>query len=113
LAQRREAETVQLRRDVIIAFVLTLPVFLMEMGSHFFTPVHHFILDTIGQAYNWRLQFVLTTLVLAGPGRRFFRLGFPALLRGAPDMNSLVAVGAGAAYLYSVVATFASGVLPE
>jgi len=37
----------------------------------------------------------------------------PALLRGAPDMNSLVAVGTGAAYLYSVVATFLPGLLPD
>src|SRR5690606_36241725 len=53
------------------------------------------------------------TLVLAGPGRRFFLRGVPALLRGAPDMNSLVAVGAGAAYAYSVVATFLPGLLPQ
>jgi P-type Cu+ transporter len=38
---------------------------------------------------------VLTTLVLFGPGLRFFRKGVPALLRGAPDMNSLVALGTG------------------
>jgi len=46
------------------------------------------------------------------PGLRFFRKGVPALLRGAPDMNSLVALGTSAAWGYSVVATFASDVLP-
>jgi len=112
LAERQRAESAELRRALIIAFVLTLPVFLLEMGSHFFVPVHHFIMDTIGLEFSWRLQFVLTTLVLAGPGRRFFLRGIPALLRGAPDMNSLVAVGAGAAYIYSVVATFLPGLLP-
>ena len=55
----------------------------------------------------------LTTLVLFGPGRRFFTLGVGSLLRGAPDMNALVALGAGAAYLYSLLATFAPNVLPE
>ena len=39
----------------------------------------------------------LTTAVLAGPGRRFFTLGFASLASGAPDMNALVALGAGAA----------------
>src|SRR5690606_14312249 len=53
-----------------------------------------------------------TTLVLAGPGRRFFQLGIPALLRGAPDMNALVALGATAAYLFSCIATFAPHWLP-
>jgi len=113
LAERQRAESAGLRRALIIAFVLTLPVFLLEMGSHFFAPVHHFVAETIGLEFSWRLQFVLTTLVLAGPGRRFFLRGVPALLRGAPDMNSLVAVGAGAAYAYSVVATFLPGLLPQ
>ncbi|SFA42164.1 ATPase, P-type (transporting), HAD superfamily, subfamily IC [Paracoccus halophilus] len=45
-------------------------------------------------------------------GRVFFRAGIPALLRRAPEMNSLVALGAGAAWLYSTVATFAPGLLP-
>ena len=113
LAERQRAESAELRRALIIAFILTLPVFLLEMGSHFFMPVHHFVAETIGLEFSWRLQFVLTTLVLAGPGRRFFLRGVPALLRGAPDMNSLVAVGAGAAYVYSVVATFLPGLLPQ
>jgi P-type Cu+ transporter len=42
----------------------------------------------------------------------FFRKGTPALLRAAPDMNSLVALGTGAAWIYSAVATFAPAVLP-
>src|SRR5690606_4664317 len=49
---------------------------------------------------------------LAIPGRRFYQTGIPALLRLAPDMNSLVAVGTAAAFGYSVVATFAPGLLP-
>ncbi|MFN7000336.1 MAG: heavy metal translocating P-type ATPase, partial [Elioraea tepidiphila] len=73
---------------------------------------HHLVVDAIGVHGNWLVQFVLATLVLFGPGLRFYRIGFPALLRGAPDMNSLVAVGTGAAYAYSVVATFAPQLLP-
>ena len=55
---------------------------------------------------------MLTAIVLFGPGRRFFEKGVPALLRGAPDMNSLVAVGTTAAFTYSVVATFIPSLLP-
>jgi P-type Cu+ transporter len=83
------------------------------MGSHLIPAVHHLIVETIGVQMNWYIQFVLTTIVLFGPGLRFFRKGLPALARLAPDMNSLVVVGTIAAYTYSVVATFAPGVLPE
>ena len=110
---RREAEAQTLRRDLLIAGALALPVFVLEMGSHLLPAMHHWVSHTLGTQTSWLLQFVLTTLVLIGPGRRFYRLGLPALLRGAPDMNSLVAVGTLAAYLYSCVATFAPQWLPS
>ena len=111
-AAKKEAEREQLKRDLTVAAVLTLPVFVLEMGSHVVPGMHHLIEQTIGTHTSWLIQFVLTTLVLLGPGRRFIQLGIPALLRGAPDMNSLVALGSLAAYGYSVVATFAPGLLP-
>lgn len=110
---RKEAEAALLRRNLIIALVLVLPVFLLEMGGHVFSDIHHLIAMTIGTQASWEFQFVMTTLALVWPGRQFYLKGFPALLRGAPDMNSLVAVGTTAAYGYSVVATFAPQMLPE
>ena len=109
---RHDEAAATLRRDALIAAALALPVFVLEMGSHLIPALHHLIMDTIGQTANWYLQFALTTLVLFGPGLRFYRQGIPALLRGAPDMNSLVAVGTLAAWAYSLVATFTPGVLP-
>ncbi|MEE4117501.1 MAG: heavy metal translocating P-type ATPase [Paracoccaceae bacterium] len=105
-------ETAALRRDALIAGALTLPVFMIEMGGHVIPGVHDLVHRTIGMQASWVLQFVLTTLVLAGPGRRFYAAGFPALFRGAPDMNALVALGTSAAYAYSVVATFLPALLP-
>lgn len=110
--QRHDAETSALKRDLSIAAIFALPVFVLEMGAHLIPALHHFIQQTIGTQANWYFQFVLTTLVLVGPGRRFFTTGLPALMRGAPDMNALVAMGSGAAYAYSVVATFMPRVLP-
>ncbi|MGP1716442.1 MAG: heavy metal translocating P-type ATPase [Methylophilus sp.] len=110
---QKEIELLKLKRDLILATALSLPVFLMEMGAHLIPGVHELIMDTIGMNTSWYMQFVLTALVLAFPGRRFYQKGFPALLRLAPDMNSLVAVGTAAAFVYSIVATFASGLLPE
>ena len=112
-SDKRDAEARRLRRSVLIAGLLTLPVFILEMGSHVIPGMHHLIMDTIGMRTNWMIQFAFTTLVLFGPGLQFYTKGFPALFKGAPDMNSLVAVGTSAAYLFSVVALFAPGLLPE
>ena len=112
-AKRREREVRSLRLALIVAAVLTLPVVVLEMGAHLIPRVHDWIVQTIGERESWYLQFALATVVLVGPGLRFFRKGVPALLRSAPDMNSLVALGTSAAWGYSVVATFASGVLPS
>ena len=61
------------------------------MGSHLIPAMHHWVLANIGRQNSWLLQFALTTLVLAWPGRHFFSKGFMALRR-APEMNSLVAL---------------------
>ncbi|MFL4996149.1 MAG: heavy metal translocating P-type ATPase [Microvirga sp.] len=111
--EARATEIAGLWRSVLIAAILTLPVFALEMGSHFIPAVHDWVMGTLGHSNSWYLQFALTTLVLFGPGLRFFRKGVPALLRASPDMNSLVVLGTSAAYAYSVVATFLPGLLPE
>jgi len=112
-AARKDAEAQEIARKAWIAAALALPVFVLEMGAHMIPGMHMLIGDTIGHQASWLIQFVLTTAVLLGPGRMFYLKGMPALLRGAPDMNSLVAVGTCAAYLYSLVATFAPALLPE
>lgn len=110
---RKAEEADGLRRSVLLAAILTLPVFVLEMGAHLIPAFHMAIETSIGTQTSWVIQFVLATLVLFGPGRHFYTKGFPALFKGAPDMNSLVAVGTGAAWGYSVVATFLPGLLPE
>ncbi len=109
---RRAGEEAGLRRDLTLAALLTLPVFVLEMGGHLIPAFHHWVMAAIGMEASRYLQFVLTAAVLLGPGRRFYRAGIPALLRAAPDMNSLVATGTLAAFGYSTVATFLPGLLP-
>ncbi|WP_324763733.1 heavy metal translocating P-type ATPase (plasmid) [Sinorhizobium meliloti] len=109
----RATELRSLRYAVTISALMTLPLFLVEMGSHFIPGVHELIMGTIGMRNNLYLQFALATFVLFGPGLRFFRKGVPNLLRWTPDMNSLVVLGTTAAWGYSVVATFSPGVLPS
>ncbi|WP_296985361.1 MULTISPECIES: copper-translocating P-type ATPase [unclassified Thalassolituus] len=81
------------------------------MGSHM--GLHNWIQNTLGETVNGLIQFVLTSVVLMFPGRRFFAIGIPALLRRAPEMNSLVALGSLAAWGYSTVVVFAGNLLPE
>jgi heavy metal translocating P-type ATPase len=112
-AARRAAERARLTRDLWLVAALTLPLLLVEMGSHLVPAFHDLLARTAGEGGVRAAQFALATAVLFGPGLRFFRHGVPALLRAAPDMNSLVALGTGAAYAYSAVATFAPELLPE
>ncbi|WP_299821777.1 heavy metal translocating P-type ATPase [uncultured Jannaschia sp.] len=110
---RRAAEVRLVRSRAVLAAALTLPVFLLEMGTHLVPGAHAFIARTIGLEASWTVQFLLATLVLAGPGRVFYRKGLPALLRGAPDMNSLVALGTAAAWFYSTLALFMPAIFPD
>ena len=109
----REEEIRQLRSSLLIAGAASLVLMLIESGSHFSPAVHHFLHGRIGTANLGFLLFALASLVQFGPGRRFYAKGIPALLRGAPDMNSLVAIGTTAGYGYSVIATFMPSWLPE
>ena len=109
---QKQDEQQHLKRDLIIAIILALPVFVLEMGSHLIPAFHHWVLSNIGQQNSWLLQWGLTSLILLLPGRRFYQKGLPALWRLHPDMNSLVAVGTLAAYGYSVMATFWPHLLP-
>lgn len=112
-AEARALETDTLLRALWVSLALTLPIFLVEMGGHLIPSVHHFVHETIGIQRSWIAQSILTTLVLIGPGRVFFTKGLPALWHLAPEMNSLVALGAGSAWAYSMVATYLPQALPE
>lgn len=113
LKLRREAEAEDSKRLALTAGALALPVVFLAMGPHIFPSLHHVLMQFPGIWAATFIQFVLTTVVLAWPGRVFFERGFPALWRMAPDMNSLVAIGTLAAWAYSCVALFAPNILPE
>ncbi|MFN0252193.1 MAG: heavy metal translocating P-type ATPase [Kofleriaceae bacterium] len=88
-ATREDKRT--LRRDAIVAIALTVPLLVIAM-SHALSGIPIVI-----------AQLVLGTLVVLGPGRRYFRAGLAAVLHKSPDMNTLIALGAGAAWLSSTV----------
>ncbi len=109
---RKADEIKRLGRLTAIAAILALPVVVLEMGGHVIPGFHGWIAGTIGMTNSWLIQFVLTTIILAWPGRNFYLHGYPALFKGVPDMNALVALGTSAAWIYSVVATFLPSLLP-
>ena len=86
-AAQKAAEADLALRRTLLAAALTLPVFVLEMGAHVIPGMHMWIGAAIGHQSSWLIQFVLTSIVLIGPGRGFYLKGFPALLKGAPDMN--------------------------
>ena len=102
-----------LKRDLTVAAILTAPLFILEMGGHIYQPFHHWLMGIIETQTLHYIYFVLATAVIFGPGLRFLKAGIPSLLRGAPEMNSLVALGVLAAYLYSTVVTFGPSLLPD
>lgn len=108
----RAAEYARLKRDVLIAAIFTLPLFVLEMGAHFVPGFGH-LLHGLDRQWLHLFYFVLASIVQFGPGLRFYGKGIPALLRLSPDMNSLVVLGSTAAWTYSVVVTFLPGLMPE
>ncbi len=113
LAAAKDEEQRVLKRDLVIAGLFTLPLFVLEMGSHVIPGIGHSLHMAVGRLPLHVFYFVLASIVLFGPGLRFYRKGIPALLRLSPDMNSLVVLGATAAWGYSVIATFLPSVLPQ
>ncbi|MGY0540949.1 copper-transporting P-type ATPase [Nocardioides sp. YJ-D4] len=102
-------ELLAMSRRFWIGLVLTIPVVALEMGSHF--------IDRVGEAIpqstsNW-LQLVLATPVVLWAGWPFFQRGWVSLRTRNLNMFTLIAMGTGVAWLYSVVATIAPGIFPE
>ena len=101
-----------LRRQVWIAAALALPLLLVEMGSHLVPAIHLWVDANLG-AWNHPTQALLASAMLLGPGRHFFSHGLVALIKRRPDMNSLVALGTGTAYAYSIVVLVWPTLLPS
>jgi Cu+-exporting ATPase len=102
-------ELTDMSRRFWIGLALTVPVFALEMGGHLpGIDLHHLIAPGLA---NW-LQLILATPVVLWAGWPFFRRGWDSLVRRSLNMFTLIALGTGAAWLYSVVATMAPGIFP-
>jgi Cu+-exporting ATPase len=100
-------ELLDMTRRFWIGLVLTVPVFVLEMGAHL-VGAHGWI-DPIRS--NW-LQFAFATPVVLWAGWPFFVRGWQSVLTRNLNMFTLIAMGTGVAYVYSVVATLLPGIFP-
>lgn len=106
--KRREAEQrlAAQKRELIPAFLFALPLLILSMGHMWGMPLPGF-LNPEQSPLNFALAQLVLTLPVVWSGRNFYLQGIPALLRGGPNMDSLVAMGTGAAFLYSLWNTIA------
>ena len=111
--EARAAHLAALRRDVVLAAALTTPLLLLEMGAMAVPALGAWLDGWLPMGARRVIAFLLAAAVQFGPGLRFYRSGWDALMRRAPDMNSLVLLGTSAAFGYSTVATFLPRLLPE
>ena len=100
-------ELADMSRRFWIGLVLAAPVFLLEMGGHLFD-LHRLV---PAQASNW-IQFALATPVVFWAGWPFFTRGWASLRTRNLNMFTLIAMGVGVAWTYSVVATLAPQIFP-
>lgn len=93
--------------DTVVSAVLSALLLYISMGQMLTDklPVPPFM-NMSGDPYGFALTQLLLCIPVMFIGRRFFTHGIPLLLRGNPNMDSLVAVGAGASFIYSVVMTY-------
>ena len=101
-------ELIDMTRRFWIGLVLTVPVFVLEMGGHVFN-----LELLIAPSLSNDIQFAFATPVVLWAGWPFFVRGYQSLITRNLNMFTLIAMGTGVAYLYSLVAIFAPGIFPE
>ena len=101
-------ELLDMTRRFWIGLALTLPVFLLEMGGHILPGLHHFI---PARLTTW-VQLVLASPVVLWAGLPFFERGWASLKSRNLNMFTLIALGTGVAWTYSIVAALAPGAFP-
>jgi len=108
-AQEDNPELRDMTRRLWISVVLTAPLLAIAMGSMFWS--HGFMRALSGGRLPW-LEFVLATPVVLWCGLPFFQRFWTSLVNRSPNMFTLIGLGTGVAYVYSVVATVAPQIFP-
>ncbi|AXT84219.1 copper-translocating P-type ATPase [Aeromicrobium sp. A1-2] len=102
-------ELAYMTRRFWLGLVLAIPVFVLEMGGHLFSGVN----DAVPVKVSVWIQLVLATPVVLWAGWPFFVRGWRSLRTRNLNMFTLIALGTGVAWTYSVVATIVPGIFPD
>jgi Cu+-exporting ATPase len=102
-------ELIDFTRRFWVSAVLSLPLLVIAMGPMLGIPVR----DWIGESLTAWLELMLATPVVLWAAIPFFHRGYQSLVNRSPNMWTLISIGVGTAYLYSVVATFFPDLFPH
>ncbi|CAN5152624.1 hypothetical protein BH11PLA2_BH11PLA2_47000 [soil metagenome] len=109
VSEEDDSELRRMTRRFWVALVLTVPVLLLAMLPMLGVPVHHWLGTT---AHSW-IQLLLSTPVVIWGGWPFFVRGWRSIVTWNLNMFTLIAIGTGAAYLYSLVAVLFPSLIPD
>lgn len=101
--ETRDKEIQTLWRKLIIAAIFTIPLFYISMGHMMGAPIPQ-IIDPSLNALNFALTQMFLTIPVMLAGYKFYTIGFKTLFRGSPNMDSLIAIGTSAAFIYGIYA---------
>ncbi|KTD30968.1 copper transporting P-type ATPase [Legionella moravica] len=105
IEEEASSEYLDMRRRFGVALILTLPLFLLEMSGHLLT-------HSIAGGFSSWLQLILATPVVLWCGWPFFQRGLHSLKTRQLNMFTLIAMGIGVSWIYSLVATLVPGLFP-
>lgn len=105
IEEEASSEYLDMRRRFGVALILTLPLFLLEMSGHLLT-------HSIAGGFSSWLQLILATPVVLWCGWPFFQRGLQSLKTRQLNMFTLIAMGIGVSWIYSLVATLVPGLFP-
>lgn len=106
-AEEKSPELRDMQRRFWFGLALALPVFILEMGGHLFG-LHHAVPAKLSNI----IQLVLATPVVLGAGWPFFQRAWASIINRSLNMFTLIAMGTGVAWAYSIVATLSPDVFP-
>ena len=108
-AEGTSPELKDMTRRFVIGAVLATPIFVLEMGGHLSVlNLDHYV----SMAASIWIQFAFATPIVLWCAWPFFQRAWASVLNRSPNMFTLIALGVGASYLYSLVATFAPALFP-
>ncbi len=107
-ANAMEEDLKSMKQRLIVSIVFLVPLFYLSMGHMMGWPIPHFFHGT-KNALTYALTLFLLTIPILLANQKYFRVGFKTLWHRAPNMDSLIAVGAGSAMVYGIVALYSIG----